>query len=72
MSTRDVELQAGAPATFNGSIKKATRWLYSIKVYFTINASIYNTKDKKVITTLMYMTEGTTGAWASTYYQMCD
>jgi hypothetical protein len=44
MSTRDVELQAGTPATFDGSIKKAMCWLYSIKAYFAINVSIYNTK----------------------------
>jgi hypothetical protein len=34
--------------------------------------SIYNTEDKKVITALAYMTEGTAGSWASTYYQTCD
>jgi hypothetical protein len=33
---------------------------------------VYNTEDKKVMTTLTYMTEGTAGSWASTFYKLCN
>jgi hypothetical protein len=72
MSTRDTELWAGAPITFNGNIKKAAHWLYSVKAYFASNATIYNTDKKKVVTTHIYMMEGTAGSWLSTFYQTCE
>jgi hypothetical protein len=72
MSTRDTELHAGAPVAFDGSSKKALQWLYSVKAYFTVNTTIYNTNEKKVITALAYMTEGTAGLWSSMFYQVCD
>jgi hypothetical protein len=72
MSTKETELWEGAPTTFDGDIKKAVSWLYSVKVYFTINATVYNSDEKKVVTALAYMTEGTTGSWASTFYQVCE
>jgi hypothetical protein len=72
MSTRDTKLWAGAPITFNGNIKKATHWLYSVKAYFAVNAIIYNTNEKKVVITLAYMMEGTAGSWSSTFYQTCE
>jgi len=67
MSTRDIELQAGASITFNRNIKKAAHWLYSVKAYFAVNATIYNTDEKKVVTALAYMMEGTAGSWSSTF-----
>jgi hypothetical protein len=59
MSTCDTELHAGVPITFDGSSKKALQWLYSVEAYFTVNVTVYNTNEKKVITTLTYMMEGT-------------
>jgi hypothetical protein len=59
MSTKETELCVGTPTIFDGDTKKATHWLYSVKAYFAINATVYNTNEKKVMTTLAYMTEGT-------------
>jgi hypothetical protein len=72
MSTHETELHAGAPVAFDGSIKKASRWLHSIKAYFAVNATIYNTDEKRVITALAYMTEGTASSWSDMFYQLCE
>jgi hypothetical protein len=72
MSTHDTELCARAPVAFDGSIKKASRWLHSVKAYFTVNATVYNTDEKKVVTALTYMTEGTASSWSDTFYQVCE
>jgi hypothetical protein len=72
MSTCDTKLHAGAPVAFDGSIKKASWWLHSVKVYFTVNTMVYNTDEKKVVTTLAYMTEGTASSWSDTFYQVCE
>jgi hypothetical protein len=58
-TTKEVELHAGAPVAFDSNIRKASRWLHSIKVYFTVNATVYSTDEKKVVTALAHMTEGT-------------
>jgi hypothetical protein len=71
MSTHDTKLRAGAPIAFNGSIKKASQWLHSVKAYFAVNTTVYNTDEKKVITALTYMTEGMAAAWSDTFYQLC-
>jgi hypothetical protein len=72
MSSRDTKLHAGAPVVFDGSIKKASQWLHSIKAYFAVNATVYNTDKKKVITALAYMTEGTALSWSDTFYQLYE
>jgi hypothetical protein len=72
MSTCDTKLCAGALVAFDGSIKKASRWLHSVKAYFTVNATVYNTDEKKVVTTLAYMTEGMASSWSDTFYQVCE
>jgi hypothetical protein len=41
-------------------------------VYFTINAAVYSTDEKKVVTALAYMTEGTAASWSDTFYQVCE
>jgi hypothetical protein len=46
--------------------------LHSIKAYLTINATVYNTNEKKVITTLAYMMEGMASSWSDTFYQVCE
>jgi hypothetical protein len=71
MSTHESELHAGAPVAFDSSIKKASRWLHSIKAYFAVNITIYNTDEKKVVTALAYMTKGTALSWPDTFYQLC-
>jgi len=70
--TKEVELHAGAPVAFDGNIRKASRWLHSVKVYFTVNAAVYSTDEKKVVTALTYMTEGTASSWSDTFYQLCE
>jgi hypothetical protein len=70
-STKEVELRAGAPVAFDGNIRKASHWLHSVKVYFTVNAAVYSTNEKKVVTALTYMTEGTASSWSDTFYQVC-
>jgi hypothetical protein len=70
--TKEVELCAGAPVTFDGNIRKASRWLHSVKAYFTVNAAVYSTDEKKVVTALAYMTEGTASSWSDTFYQLCE
>jgi len=72
ISTRDTKLHARTPIAFDSNIKKALQWLYSVKAYFAVNATIYNTNEKKVVTALAYMTEGTAGSWSSTFYQLCE
>jgi hypothetical protein len=71
-TTKEVELHAGAPITFDSNIRKASRWLHSIKAYFTINAVVYSTDEKKVVTALTYMTEGMASSWSNTFYQVCE
>jgi hypothetical protein len=70
-ATKEVELHAGAPVAFNGNIRKASCWLHSVKAYFTINAAVYSTNEKKVVTALAYMMEGTASSWSNTFYQVC-
>jgi hypothetical protein len=70
--TKEVELRAGAPVAFDGNIRKASRWLHSVKAYFTVNAAVYSTDEKKVVTALAYMTEGTASSWSDTFYQVCE
>jgi hypothetical protein len=70
--TKEVELRAGAPVAFDGNIRKASRWLHSAKAYFTVNAAVYSTDEKKVVTALTYMTEGTASSWSDTFYQVCE
>jgi len=43
-----------------------------VKAYFTINAVVYSTDEKKVVTALAYMTEGTAASWSDTFYQVCE
>jgi hypothetical protein len=71
-ATKEVELRAGAPVAFDGNIRKASHWLHSIKAYFTVNAAVYSTDEKKVVTALAYMTEGTASSWSDTFYQLCE
>jgi hypothetical protein len=71
-ATKEVELRAGAPVAFDGNIRKASRWLHSVKAYFTVNATVYSTDEKKVVTALAYMTEGTASSWSDTFYQVCE
>jgi hypothetical protein len=58
MSTRDTELRTRAPVAFDGSIKKALRLLHSVKAYFTVNTTVYNTDEMKVVTALAYRRKG--------------
>jgi hypothetical protein len=69
---KEVELHAGAPVAFDGNIRKALRWLHSVKVYFTVNATVYSTDEKKVVTALAHMTEGTAASWSDIFYQVCE
>jgi hypothetical protein len=46
--------------------------LHSVKAYFTVNATVYNTDEKKVVITLAYMTEGTASSWSDMFYQVCE
>jgi hypothetical protein len=46
--------------------------LHSVKAYFTVNATVYNTDRKKVVTTLAYMMEGMASSWSDTFYQVCE
>jgi hypothetical protein len=69
--TKEVELRARAPVAFDGNIRKASRWLHSVKAYLTVNAAVYSTDEKKVVTALAYMTEGTASSWSDTFYQLC-
>jgi hypothetical protein len=66
-TTKEVELHAGAPVAFDGNIRKASRWLHSVKAYFTVNAAVYSTDEKKVVTALAYMMEGTASSWSDTF-----
>jgi len=71
-TTKEVELHAGAPVAFDGNIRKALCWLHSVKAYFAVNAAVYSTDEKKVVTALTYMTEGTAASWSNTFYQVCE
>jgi hypothetical protein len=71
-TTKEVELHAGTPVAFDGNIRKASCWLHSVKVYFTVNAAVYSTDEKKVVTALAYMTEGMAASWSDTFYQVCE
>jgi hypothetical protein len=71
-TTKEVKLRAGAPVAFDGNIRNALHWLHSVKAYFTVNATVYSTNEKKVVTALTYMTEGTAASWSDTFYQVCE
>jgi len=72
LTTKEVELRARAPVVFDGNIRKASHWLHSVKAYFTVNAAVYSTDEKKVVTALAYMMEGTASSWSDTFYQVCE
>jgi hypothetical protein len=70
--TKEVKLRTGAPVAFDGNIRKASHWLHSVKAYFTVNAAVYSTDEKKVVTALTYMMEGMASSWSDTFYQLCE
>jgi hypothetical protein len=59
-----LELKAGTPFQFNGDPAQARRFLFSVKTYFIMNPTVYNTDVRQVGLALAYMTEGTAGTWA--------
>jgi hypothetical protein len=63
------ELKAGSPFQFNGDPSQARRFLFSVKTYFIMNPTVYNTDVRQIGLALAYMTEGTTSTWAQTFYQ---
>jgi hypothetical protein len=63
------ELKAGAPFQFNGDPLQARRFLFSVKTYFIMNPTVYNTDVRQIGLALAYMNEGTASTWAQTFYQ---
>ena len=58
MSTTTPKLKAALPADFSGEPADAMRWMKAIKAYFLVNASIYNTQQRKITLTLNKMSKG--------------
>jgi hypothetical protein len=48
-----------APESFNGSTDKAIAFWNTLENYYTMNAAIYNDKDKKISAALTYFKLGT-------------
>jgi hypothetical protein len=67
MSTK-TELKAALPADFSGEPADAMRWIKAMKAYFVLNASIYPTDDKQVITTLNKMSKGRGVSFSDMWY----
>jgi hypothetical protein len=68
MATKTVELKAALPADFSGEPADAMRWIKAIKAYLVLNASIYATDDKQVITALNKMSKGRGVAFSDMWY----
>ena len=45
-----IELTAGLPRNFSGKEEDATRWILSMKAYFSINRETYNDKAQTLVT----------------------
>jgi hypothetical protein len=55
-----------APKSFNGSANKAIAFWNTLENYYTTNATIYDTEDKKISAALTHFKLGTqAGEWAS-------
>jgi hypothetical protein len=55
-----------APKSFNGSTDKAITFWNTLENYYTTNAAIFNTKDKKILAALTHFKLSTqAGEWAS-------
>jgi hypothetical protein len=50
-------------------IPQARCFLFSIKTYFIMNPTVYNTDIRQIRLALVYMTKGTASTWAQTFYQ---
>ena len=58
MATYSAEIKAGLPDDFSGRNKDATRWLLTMKAYFTLNQDIYKDDQTKTVVLLNKMSKG--------------
>ena len=58
MSTTTPELKVALPADFSREPADAMRWMQAMNTYFLINASLYSTDERKIMTTLNKMSKG--------------
>ena len=73
MSSHLSELKAALPANFSGKNDDSTRWIKAMKVYFTLNATLYSSNAAKIMTTLNKMSSGRGAPDAETWYdKMAD
>ena len=69
MSTKPTELRIGTPEAFDGSYEKSMHWLHAVQFYLLVNKAVYDTDEKQIAFTLLYMTKGSALTWASTFRQ---
>ena len=68
MATYSAEIKAGLPDDFSGRNKDATRWLLTMKAYFTLNQDIYKDDQTKTVVLLNKMSKGRGAIFAEGWY----
>ncbi|KIK96775.1 hypothetical protein PAXRUDRAFT_10607 [Paxillus rubicundulus Ve08.2h10] len=69
MSDKPTEIKVGTPTKFDGNPNDASRWLYSLIAYISLNDRIYSSPEKKIILTLSFMNKGTAATWEEAAYE---
>ncbi|KIK81918.1 hypothetical protein PAXRUDRAFT_14990 [Paxillus rubicundulus Ve08.2h10] len=69
MSDKATEIKVGTPTNFDGNLNNASRWLYSLIAYISLNNRIYTSPKKKIILTLSFMNKGSATTWAEAAYE---
>ena len=63
-----IEIKAGLPEDFSGRNKDATRWLLSMKAYFTMNLAVYTGEKTRTLVLLNKMNKGREATFAEGWY----
>jgi hypothetical protein len=63
MTTTTKEVKLHAHTNFHGAQELTMKFLQEVEMYMHANAEIYNTEEKKVLFTLLFINRGIAGSW---------
>src|ERR1700678_269311 len=66
-SNKTKELRINPPTHFTGNRDDLDNFIQDCTLYLTLNRTVYETDEKKIIFMLSYMTEGTARAWKEAF-----
>src|ERR1700677_457271 len=66
-SNETKELRINPPTRFSGNRDDLDNFIQDCTLYLTLNRTVYETDEKKIIFMLSYMTEGTARAWKEAF-----